>query len=116
MRKNKLKGVLLAACCSIIISSSEVQCMDRDESRDTASKSKKIVANTGKTGAEAWKDQLGNPAPAIVRRAADNLWSAVEIEGAAAASNGWVRKKQAHFVDYVPYYVAVRVVLESVCQ
>lgn len=43
----------------------------------------------GKPGPEEWKDSSGNPAPPNVRRAADNLWDAVENEGSAAGDAGW---------------------------
>jgi len=40
-------------------------------------------------GAEEWKDSSNKPAPAVVRKAADNLWQAVEKEGEAAFDAGW---------------------------
>ena len=45
-------------------------------------------------GADAWKDDAGHPAPASVRRAADNLWTVVKEEGKAAFDSGYgIRKK-----------------------
>ena len=40
-------------------------------------------------GLDEWKDDMGRPAPASVRRAADMLWTAVKIEGEAAFDAGW---------------------------
>lgn len=43
----------------------------------------------GKAPREGWEDQNGTSAPAVVRKAADDLWNAVEIEGGAAFDAGW---------------------------
>lgn len=40
-------------------------------------------------GVDAWRDEAGHPAPALVRQAADSLWEAVKIEGGAAFDAGW---------------------------
>lgn len=45
-------------------------------------------------GVDAWKDDAGQPAPAGVRRAAENLWTAVKEEGKAAFDAGWGIKKK----------------------
>lgn len=57
----------------------------------------KVAVKLGKPGPEAWKDASGNPAPPNVRRAADNLWDAVEREGTAAANVGWGKKEVGPF-------------------
>jgi len=53
----------------------------------------KVAVKLEKPRPEAWKDASGNPAPPNVRRAADNLWDAVEREGEAAWNAGWGKKK-----------------------
>jgi hypothetical protein len=43
--------------------------------------------------ANEWTDSSGHYAPAMVRKAADDLWDAVKREGAAAADNGWLKRE-----------------------
>src|SRR5579862_2586643 len=49
-------------------------------------------------GIDEWRDNVGRPAPASIRRAADNLWTAVGIEGEAAFRVGWgIRKEKTSY-------------------
>ena len=48
-------------------------------------------------GPEEWRDDASHLAPAVVRKAADNLWNAVKLDGAAAFDAGYgVRKKECN--------------------
>jgi hypothetical protein len=50
------------------------------------------VAGKG-PGPEEWKDDRGRTAPPAVRKAADDLWGVVEMEGTASFNAGWSVRK-----------------------
>jgi hypothetical protein len=71
--------------------------MDKDEQTPISRVplAKRMELQDHAPGPEAWKDNAGHPAPASVRKAADNLWDAVKLEGAAAFAVNWGVQKKA---------------------
>lgn len=70
--------------------------MDRDELTILHHVNPRVMGMQDRApGPESWKDNFGRTAPPRVRKAADQLWGAVKIEGKASFDAKWGVQKKA---------------------